>query len=425
MMSEAKKRVPKRRFKEFLNADDWEQRKLNDLVTIRRGLTYKPSDIAQNGIRVLRSSNIDEDQFITSNDDVFVNIEAVNIPFAKNGDILITSANGSNRLVGKHTIISGIAENSAVHGGFMLLAESNNPLFTDALLSSNWYKRFINTYVAGGNGAIGNLSKSELESQIVMIPSEHEQAKIGQWYDNINQLITLHQLKLDKLQATKKALLQEMFPEEGQDKPKRRFKGFTDTWEQRKLLTVLTKIVDYRGRTPKKLGLDWSPTGHLALSALNVKMGYVDKTVDAHYGDDYLYSVWMKDNDLYEGQVLFTTEAPMGNVAQVPDDNKYILSQRTIAFVPDRRVISDNFLAIVLSAYKCQKSLINRASGGTAKGVSQKTLSEISLDIPQSLSEQDKVSELIKKLSKIIILHQRKLDKLKNLKQAYLNEMFV
>ena len=202
-------KFPELRFKGF--ADAWEQRKLNDLVTIRRGLTYKPSDIAENGIRVLRSSNIDEDQFITSNDDVFVNIETVNIPFAKNGDILITSANGSNRLVGKHTIISDIADNSAVHGGFMLLAESNNPLFTDALLSSNWYKRFINTYVAGGNGAIGNLSKSDLESQTVMIPSDHEQAKIGQWYDNINQLITLHQRKLDKLQEVKKGLLQKMF----------------------------------------------------------------------------------------------------------------------------------------------------------------------------------------------------------------------
>lgn len=171
----------------------WEQRKLNDFVTIRRGLTYKPSDIAEKGIRVLRSSNIDEDQFIKSNDDVFVNIDAVNIPFVKNGDILITSANGSSRLVGKHTIINDIVENSAVHGGFMLLAESNNPLFTDALLSSNWYKRFINTYVAGGNGAIGNLSKSDLESQSVMVPSEHEQTKIGQWYGSINQLITLHQ----------------------------------------------------------------------------------------------------------------------------------------------------------------------------------------------------------------------------------------
>lgn len=203
------KHIPEIRFKGFTDA--WEQRKLNDFVIIRRGLTYKPSDIAENGIRVLRSSNIDEDQFITSTDDVFVNKDAVNIPFVKNGDILITSANGSNRLVGKHTIISDIAENTAVHGGFMLLAESKNPLFTDALLSSNWYKRFINTYVAGGNGAIGNLSKSDLENQTVMVPSEHEQAKIGQWYDNINQLITLHQRKLERLQEVKKGLLQKMF----------------------------------------------------------------------------------------------------------------------------------------------------------------------------------------------------------------------
>ena len=202
-------RYPELRFPGFTDA--WEQRKLGDFVTIRRGLTYKPSDIAETGVRVLRSSNIDEDQFITSIDDVFVNINAVNIPFAKNGDILITAANGSNRLVGKHTIISDIVENSTVHGGFMLLAESNNPLFTDALLSSNWYKKFINTYVAGGNGAIGNLSKSDLESQIVMVPSEYEQAKIGQWYDNINKLITLHQRKLDHLQLQKKALLQQMF----------------------------------------------------------------------------------------------------------------------------------------------------------------------------------------------------------------------
>ena len=209
MFPEEGQNKPKRRFKGFTDA--WEQRKFNDFVTIRRGLTYKPSDIAENGIRVLRSSNIDEDQFIKSNDDVFVNIDAVNIPFAKNGDILITSANGSNRLVGKHTIISDIAENSTVHGGFMLLAETNNPLFTDALLSSNWYKRFINTYVAGGNGAIGNLSKSDLESQSVMVPSEHEQTKIGQWYDNINQLITLHQRKLDKLKNLKQAYLNEMF----------------------------------------------------------------------------------------------------------------------------------------------------------------------------------------------------------------------
>ncbi len=126
----------------------------------------------------------------------------------------------------------------------MLLAESNNPLFTDALLSSNWYKRFINTYVAGGNGAIGNLNKSDLESQSVMVPSEHEQTKIGQWYDNINQLITLHQRKLNNLKLKKKALLQKLFPKNGERYPELRFPGFTDAWEQRKADYIFKSVTE-------------------------------------------------------------------------------------------------------------------------------------------------------------------------------------
>ena len=100
----------------------WEQRKFSDVVATRRGLTYKPSDIRKNGVRVLRSSNIAEDSFVLSDEDVFVVREAVNIDCVRANDILITAANGSSRLVGKHTIISGIPEESAVHGGFMLLA---------------------------------------------------------------------------------------------------------------------------------------------------------------------------------------------------------------------------------------------------------------------------------------------------------------
>ncbi len=421
MMSGAKKRVPKRRFKEFLNAGDWEQRKLDELtISIGDGLHGTPKYDENGSYYFINGNNlVDSKVSVTeetkkvafealSNDDR--RLDSTSILMSINGTIgTLARYNNENIMLGKS--VAYITPKN-INRDFLFYQLQGN------VIQSYFYKNLTGT-------TIKNLGLGTIKNAIVMSTLSEEESKIGQFFYKLDQHITLHQRKLDKLQATKKALLQEMFPEEGQDKPKRRFKGFTDAWEQRKLLTVLNKIVDYRGRTPKKLGLDWSPTGHLALSALNVKMGYVDKTVDAHYGDDHLYSVWMKDNDLYKGQVLFTTEAPMGNVAQVPDDNKYILSQRTIAFVPDRRVISDNFLAVVLSASKCQKSLINRASGGTAKGVSQKTLSEISLDIPQSLSEQDKVSELIKKLSKIITLHQRKLDKLKNLKQAYLNEMFV
>ena len=174
-------------------------------------MTYNPSNIRTAGIRVLRSSNIAEDQFVIGDEDVFVDPGAVNIPFAKQGDILITSANGSTRLVGKHSIIKDIPDKSAVPGGFMLLASANNPEFVDALMGAPWYSDFIALYVAGGNGAIGNLNKNDLDQQIVYAPSETEQKAIGGFFENLNNLITLHQRELEKLKNIKKSMLEKMF----------------------------------------------------------------------------------------------------------------------------------------------------------------------------------------------------------------------
>ena len=177
----------------------WEQRKVNDIAETRRGLTYKPNDICEDGIRVLRSSNINEDTFVKREDDVFVDRKAINIPFVQNGDILITSANGSSRLVGKHAIIHKITDNSAVHGGFMLLATAKNPQFLNASMGASWYIKFINLFVAGGNGAIGNLNKNDLDEQTILVPYENEQELIGRFFENLDHLITLHQLEPYKL----------------------------------------------------------------------------------------------------------------------------------------------------------------------------------------------------------------------------------
>ena len=137
--------------------------------------------------------------------------DSVNISFARENDILITAANGSSRLVGKHTIISGLPEESAVHGGFMLLATTKEPYFVNASMGSSWYKRFIDLFVAGGNGAIGNLNKNDLDNQELAIPSEREQKIIGDFFHKLDNLITLHQRKLEKLKNIKKACLEKMF----------------------------------------------------------------------------------------------------------------------------------------------------------------------------------------------------------------------
>ena len=200
--------VPRMRLPGFTGA--WERRKYGEVVETRRGLTYKPSDICDSGIRVFRSSNIDEDTFVLKADDVFVKKDAVNIDYSKENDILITSANGSTRLVGKHAIISSISGNPAVHGGFMLLGTTKEPYFINASMGSSWYRRFIELYVAGGNGAIGNLNKNDLDNQVILIPSEPEQRAIGAFFKRLDHLITLHQRKLEKIQKIKQGMMQQL-----------------------------------------------------------------------------------------------------------------------------------------------------------------------------------------------------------------------
>jgi len=206
--------------------------------------------------------------------------------------------------------------------------------------------------------------------------------------------------------------------------PEIRFAGFTGAWEQRNLLDNVLKITDFRGRTPKKLGMDWADSGYLALSALNVKDGYIDISSEAHYGDEALYRKWMSGNDLHKGQVLFTTEAPMGNVAQIPDDKKYILSQRTIAFNVDDGKMTEDFLAVLLKSQPVQNYLLSTSSGGTAKGVSQKTLSNLVVKVPRSLNEQQKIGRWFQAIDTLLTLHQRKYEKLLNIKKSMLEKMF-
>ena len=207
-------------------------------------------------------------------------------------------------------------------------------------------------------------------------------------------------------------------------KPKISFSEEQKDWIKRPLLSNIEKILDYRGRTPKKLGLSWSDTGFLALSALNVKNGYIDFNVDANYGDQELYDRWMGDNHLHKGQVVFTTEAPMGNVAQIPNDDLYILSQRTIAFEVKHHLIREDFLATLLRSPKIFNELTSLSSGGTAKGVSQKSLSNLKVCVPASLDEQQAIGSLFSTLDDLLASYKDNLANYQSLKATMLSKMF-
>ena len=202
--------------------------------------------------------------------------------------------------------------------------------------------------------------------------------------------------------------------------------SFYPSWTTKQFLSLINSIVDFRGRTPKKLGMDWASekTDFLALSALNVKSGYIDFSADPHYGDEELYEKWMSGNELRKGQVLFTTEAPMGNVAQVPDDRPYILSQRTIAFDVDEEQIDEGFLAFLLLSPNVQAALSKLATGGTATGISQKSLAKLNVTIPSSIEEQQKIADFLSSVDEVISTSVQEVTNLETQKKAVMKKIF-
>lgn len=133
----------------------------------------------------------------------------------------------------------------------------------------------------------------------------------------------------------------------------------------------------------------------------------------------------MTGNELHKGQVIFTTEAPMGNVAQIPDNKKYILSQRTIAFEVKPDLINEDFLAILLRTPQMFQKLSALSSGGTAKGISQRSMEAVDAFFPIDILEQKKIGDFFKDLDFIISLQQEKLERMQRLKAALLEKMFV
>ena len=362
--------APAIRFKGF--SDAWEQRKFSDVVATRRGLTYKPSDIRKNGVRVLRSSNIAEDSFVLSDEDVFVVREAVNIDCVRANDILITAANGSSRLVGKHTIISGIPEESAVHGGFMLLGTTKEPHFVNASMGSSWYRRFIELFVAGGNGAIGNLNKNDLDNQDIAIPSEKEQKKIGSFFRQLDNLITLHQRECISFTARAGRLILTANK-----------KRNTSSWEQRKVQDVADRFDNLR-----------IPV------AANLRVHGTTPYYGANGIQDYV------EGFTHDGEFVLVAEDGANDLKNYPVKcvNGRIWVNNHAHILQGKAGIADNsFLAFAISQSDIESLLVG---GGRAK-LNAETLMSIEFRLP-CLQEQYRIGEYLTQLDHLITLHQRK-----------------
>ena len=414
----SKKNVPMLRFDGF--SDDWEQRKLSEgALKIGDGLHGTPCYSQNGNVHFINGNNLVNGRIEITEETKRVNeIEQSSDDKILNENTILMSINGT---IGNLAWYNGEQVMLGKSAAYLILSKFEKKFIYYYLQTQSVKNYFMNNLTGT---TIKNLGLKVIRDTKLSLPNYDEQELVGHFFIQLDETLALHQRKLEQLKRLKQGFLQVLFANEA-TVPKLRFAGFTEEWEQRRFFDNIKNTIDFRGRTPKKLGMDWSHSGYLALSALNVKNGYIDLFADAHYGDQKLYDKWMIGNELYEGQVLFTTEAPMGNVAQVPDNNKYILSQRTIAFEVYSEKITNDFLAVLLSSPKSYNELSSLSSGGTARGVSQKSLSHFKVVLPAKLEEQQKIGTFFQQLDSTITLHQNKLAQLKKLKKSFLQSMFI
>ena len=409
---------PKIRFKGF--EGEWKETKYSSFATIRRGLTYSPENIVSKGIRVLRSSNIDEDVFLRSEEDVFVHSSCINIPFAKDCDILITAANGSPRLVGKHAVINKLNGDKVVPGGFMILASSKEPYFLNSCMGAPWYKTFLKTGVAGGNGAIGNLNKHALEEYEFYTPSNKlERDGLASYFTSLDSQISAVTSRLASLKQMKAASLQAMFPQEGETVPKIRFKRFEGEWKKVKLNSFAKRVTRKNSHLESTLALTIA-SAHGLVSQIDY---FNNLVVGSNIRNYYL----LKRGEFAYNK-SYSNGYPFGSVKRLDRYEQGILSTLYITFSIDNSISSD-YLTHFFDTNLWHKEVAERAAEGARNhgllNIGANDFLDINIWKPESKAEQQAIASYFSSLDRQISLQSQRLEKLKQIKSACLDKMFV
>ncbi|WP_105151432.1 restriction endonuclease subunit S [Streptococcus suis] len=255
----------------------------------------------------------------------------------------------------------------------------------------------------------------------IPLPTLPEQEAIGNFFSDLDQLITLHQRKLDDVKELEKALLQKMFPKgNGNDFPELRFPEFTDAWKQRKLGEVAT-FAKGNGYSKKDLVIEGSPI--ILYGRLYTKYETVISEVDTFVSvEDNNNSVVYSEG----GEVL----VPASGESSLDIARASVVAKKGIILGGDINIIRLHseifpvFLALTISNGKQQKGLSKRAQGKSVVHLHNSDLKKVDLDFP-TLPEQEVIGSFFFDLDQLITLHQRQLDHLKLLKKALLQQMFI
>lgn len=424
-MSNEKELQPALRFTDFTGT--WENKKLGEVVEFFSGLTYSPSDVTdRNGTLVLRSSNVKNGQLLFD-DNVYVKSSVVNCNNVKTGDIAVVVRNGSRALIGKHAPVLKPLPNTVI-GAFMTGIRTEQSSYINALLDTQRFSKEVEKNLGATINQITTGTFKEMEFYFSAL--EQEKSQIGNFFQNIVQQLKLHQSKLDKLQQLKKAMLGKMFPKAGAKVPEVRFAGFNGDWE-------VTEFKD---------SFSYISNNSLSRAQLNDESGLA---MNVHYGDILLKFDEVLDvteskipyisnrelvrglmpNRLLDGDVVITDAAEdstVGKCTEIYNLGGQILFSglHTIAVRP-LASFAPKYLGYFLNSSLYHDQLLPIMQGTKVLSISKSSIKETLVYYPYDIAEQAKIGEYFRSLDGLISLQRQHTHKLKNMKQAYLDKMFV
>ena len=407
-----KKKKPAIRFKGF--TDSWEQRKLGELGEIMTGSTPSTSKseyYSEDGIPWVTPTDINSQTI--SDTPRKLSGEGIKVGRVVPANTILCTCIAS---IGKNTLLT-------VKGSFNQQINCLTPneyndayfLLTESEIWSNIMKRMA----AAGTMQIVN--KTECSELTTMVPKLEEQKKIGQYFHTIGHLITLHQRKYDKLQIIKKAMLEKMFPQNGSCFPEIRFKGFTDSWEQRKLGDVVNRVTRKNQDLVSELPL-----------TISAQYGLIDQNefFDKRVASKDVSGYYLIENGEFAYNKSTSTDAPWGAVKRLDHYENGVLSTLYIVFgIKENNPIDSNFLVSYYNTNLWHKGIREIAAEGARNhgllNIVPADFFETELMIPQDIEEQKQIGKFFKGLEALITLHQREVEKLQNIKKSMLETMFV
>ena len=404
--------VPAIRFKGF--TDTWEQRKAIDIADYSKGNGYSKGDLADAGTPIILYGRLyTKYQFAISEVDTFT-VPRNGAVYSQGNEVIVPASGETAEDIAR---ASAVEKSGVLLGGDLNILrpfDFINPLFL-ALAISNGEPQKELAKKAQGKSVV-HIHNTDIQEVTIAYPSKTEQDRIVSVFRQLDNLITLHQRKLDKLHKVKRSLLERMFPRNGANVPEIRFSGFTDAWEQRKLGEVADIV---GGGTPSTSNDDYWD-------------GDIDWYAPAEIADQiYVASSERKitqqgyDNSsakmLPVGTVLFTSRAGIGKTAILRKEG--CTNQGFQSIVPHINELDSYFIFSRSEEMKRYGETVG--AGSTFVEVSGKQMANMELMMPTTMEEQVTIGSFFSNLDSLITLHQRKLDKLRQIKRSMLEKMFV